>query len=57
MAVIKPDPDSVGESIPASFHTQNELLNLKEDGDYPLIKCAVMKFEPEVSCVCVRSLL
>ena len=51
MAVIKPDPDSDGESSPPSFHKQNELLSLKEDEDCPLIKCAVMKFEPEVSCM------
>jgi hypothetical protein len=51
MAVIKPDPDSDGESSPAPFHNQNELLALKEDEDCPLIKCAVMKFEPEVSCM------
>jgi hypothetical protein len=50
MAVIKPDPDSDGESSPTLFHDQNELLALKEDEDCPLIKCAVMKFETEVSC-------
>jgi hypothetical protein len=50
MAVIKPDPDSDGEYSPASFHNQNELLNLKEDEDCPLIKCGEMKFETEVSC-------
>ena len=54
MAVIKPDPDSDGESSPASFHNHTELLALKEDEDRPLIKCAVMKFEPEVSCVYVH---
>lgn len=51
MAVIKPDPDSDGESSQAYFHKQTELLSLKEDEDCPLIKCAVMKFEPEVSCM------
>jgi len=52
MAVIKPDPDlDGGESSPASFHNPNDLLNLKEDEDCPLIKCAVMKFETEVSCM------
>jgi hypothetical protein len=54
MAVIKPDPDSDGESSPTSFHNQNELLNLKEDEDCPLIKCAVMKCETEVSCVYIH---
>jgi len=51
MAVMKPDPDSDGESSPASFHNQNELLALKEDEDRPYIKCSVMKFEAEVSCM------
>ena len=51
MAVIKPDPDSDGESTPTSVHDQNELLVLKEDEDCPFIKCSVMKFEPEVSCM------
>jgi len=54
MAVIKPDPDSDGESSPTSFHNQNELLALKEDEDRPFIKCSVTKFEPEVSCVYVH---
>jgi len=54
MAVIKPDPDSDGESSPASFHNQNEPLALKEDEDRPYIKCSVMKFEPEVSCMYVH---
>jgi hypothetical protein len=51
MTVIKPDPDSDGESSPTSFNNQNELLALKEDEDHPYIKCSVMKFEPEVSCM------
>jgi hypothetical protein len=50
MAVIKPDPDSDGGSIP-SFHNQNELLALQEDEDRPFTKCSVTKFEPEVSCM------
>lgn len=54
MAVIKPDPDSDGESTPTSVHDQNELLVLKEDEDCPFIKCSVMKFEPEVSCMYVH---
>jgi hypothetical protein len=49
MAVIKPDPDSDGESSPASFHNPNDMLHLKEDEDCPLI-FAVTKFETEVSC-------
>jgi len=54
MVVIKPDPDSDGESSPASFHNHHELLALKEDEDRPFIKCSVTKFEPEVSCMYVR---
>jgi hypothetical protein len=50
MAVIKPDPDSDGESSLTMFHDQNELLALKGDEDCLLIKCAVVKFETEVSC-------
>jgi hypothetical protein len=55
MAVIKPDPDSDGESHPISFCNENELLGLKEDEDHSLIKCPVMKFEREVSCIYVFS--
>jgi hypothetical protein len=55
MAVIKPDPDSDGESRPTSFHNENELLDLKQDEDCPLTKYPVMKFEREVSCMYFRS--
>jgi hypothetical protein len=54
MAVIKPDPDSDGESHPTSFHNENELFDLKEDEDHPYVKSPVMKFEPEVSCMCIH---
>jgi hypothetical protein len=54
MAVIKPDPDSDGESSPTSFHNQSELLALKEDEDRPFIKYSVTKFETEVSCMYVH---
>jgi len=53
MAVIKPDPDSDGECSPAFFHNPNDLLNLKEDEDCSFIKCAVTKFETEVSEVII----
>jgi hypothetical protein len=49
MAIIKPDPDSVGEFCPTSSHNENELLDLKEGEDHSLKKYPVMKFESEVS--------